>query len=66
MNGMKIDPRATSVKPSGRPYGLDAGEWFPHADETDKAGTETAFLQTPNHNLISEKNGPTIGDHFNL
>lgn len=70
MNRLNPEPRRVRVQPSGRPYGapsgLDADGWFPHTDIIDKTSTRNPFLQTPNHNLISGKNGPMIGDHFKV
>ena len=62
--------RAHRVQPSGRPFGAPSGldaqksvcERQPQAKRT---ATEQPF-QTPNHNLIPTKTGPTIGVHFTL
>jgi len=55
----------SSGRPCGAPCGLDAGRSVcERAPQAKRTAIEKPF-QTPNHNLIPPKNGPTIGVHFN-
>jgi len=64
----KPEQRARRVQPSGRPAGAPSGLDAQRSvckgqTQAKRTATEQPF-QTPNHNLIPTKTGPTIGVHL--
>ena len=56
----------SSGRPCGAPSGLDAERSVCERPSQAKRTTIEKPFQTPNHNLIPTKTGPTFGVHFSL
>ena len=54
----------SSGRPCGAPSGLDAERSVCERPSQAKRTTIEKPFQTPNHNLIPTKTGPTFGVHF--